>query len=46
VRPGKLVMNPLSRALCRVERVGENRAACAKATSLAGVADPIALRAE
>ena len=42
VSPGKLVRKPLLRAIMRVERAGENRAAWAMATKSAGVADPIA----
>lgn len=42
VRPGKLVRKPFSRAIASVDRAGENRAAWAKATKSAGVADPIA----
>jgi hypothetical protein len=42
VRPGKLVRKPFSRAIARVDRAGENRAAWAKATKSAGIADPIA----
>ena len=41
-RPGKLVRWPLANALDNVERDGENREAWAKATSSAGVADPMA----
>ena len=39
---GKLVRNSFSRAIVRVERVGENRAAWAKETNSAGVTDPMA----
>ena len=40
--PGKLVRNPLVSAASRVDKAGENREAWAKATSSAGVADPMA----
>ena len=40
--PGKLVRLPLATALANVERDGENKEAWAKATSSAGVADPMA----
>ena len=40
--PGKLVRLPLATALANVERDGENREAWAKATSSAGVAEPMA----
>lgn len=39
-------MRPFSRARCRVDKAGENKAACAKATSSAGVADPMVACAE
>jgi hypothetical protein len=42
VSPGKLVRKPLLRAIARVERVGETRAAWAKATKSMGIAEPIA----
>lgn len=41
VSPGKWVMKPLVRARLRVDKVGENKAAWAKATRLAGVAEPM-----
>jgi hypothetical protein len=39
-------MKPLLRARCRVDKVGENSATWAKATSSAGVAEPIVASAE
>jgi hypothetical protein len=45
-RPGKDGRKPLFRAVCRVERAGEKRAAWAKATSSAGVAEPMVALAE
>jgi hypothetical protein len=44
-RPGKLVRKPLERAEPRVERADENRAAWAKVTRPAGVAEPMAMLA-
>lgn len=46
VRPGSGGRKPLWRARFRVVRAGEKRAAWEKATSSAGVAEPIAARAE
>jgi hypothetical protein len=42
VNPGKLVRKPLSRAITRVERAKENRAAWAKATKSMGITDLMA----
>jgi hypothetical protein len=42
VNPGRLKRKFLSIALARVDNAGENIAACAKATSSAGVAEPMA----
>ena len=39
VRPGKFGRKPQSSAWCSVERAGEKRVACAKATNSAGVAE-------
>ena len=39
-------MNPLLRARCKVDKAGENKAAWAKATSSAGVAEPMVASAE
>jgi hypothetical protein len=46
VMPGKLVMKPLRRARCKVDKAGENKAAWAKATRSAGVAEPTVANAE
>ena len=41
VRPGKLVMKFFFNALSNVDNAGENKAAWAKATNSAGVAEPM-----
>ena len=46
VSPGKWVMKPLVRARLRVDKVGENKAAWAKATRSDGVAEPMEAIAE
>jgi hypothetical protein len=45
-RPGKLGRKPFCKACSKVDRAGENNAACAKATNSAGVADPMAPSAD
>ena len=42
VSPGRPWTYPLSNADCSVDRTGEKSAACVKATSSAGEADPVA----